>query len=624
MPRTRGQGKLAGKSPIAKKKTEVKCQSQPTPSVSNVNKSRSSNKRKTTVKLAHPAVKRKSSDLIEDQSRDVIRDNKAAKRSTKPPQNSKQSENSNAMVVQFEEEGEIFQMAVEGNKDDYGQSEDESDREISFQNSQTSQQLQQIDSESNEASTERQESSEESDGEESQLESSAYEQEQSSTRGDDQLARPLSWEERIQQLDLEMKEKIRELHALVVGTGLKDSAVEMQASFRVAEPDQEIRLGKNRNANSNVTRANRWPESGAKSSFDDKINNLMQSQSEEMIYKRTVESKNRDSMSSDDLEINTRDELIANEFGKLNVSAGPFVGTADSESNKVSDQARSDRNQGQGRSTQDEPGRRGHDQGYISPEERTARIIHDAELAKGRILPTQGKNLNFLHTAMVDKSYIIVVSHVDELIVSKIQKGEYIDFGKLIPHDRVIAQEDQCLELVFQGGKSFYVPISETTNVSNYARWEQAFCVYSNIYTKSHPQRSCELIEYNHVIHTISQSYTWENVYQYDKDFHIHMACNPGRNWGVILQQAWSLHLRDRIANQFQVQGQGGSSSSNYNNHSPNARSGKVGEPCRRYNKGKCPAGSSCRYEHHCSYCFIFRHAILTCCKLAVDQDQNS
>ena len=27
----------------------------------------------------------------------------------------------------------------------------------------------------------------------------------------------------------------------------------------------------------------------------------------------------------------------------------------------------------------------------------------------------------------------------------------------------------------------------------------------------------------------------------------MHMACFPNRNWGMILQQAWSLRLRDRI-----------------------------------------------------------------------------
>ena len=112
---------------------------------------------------------------------------------------------------------------------------------------------------------------------------------------------------------------------------------------------------------------------------------------------------------------------------------------------------------------------------YISPEEKTARVLHEAELAKGRILPTQGKNVNFVNTALLDKSYIVVAGHVDEGTVIKIQRGEYIDFGKLSPWDKIVAQEDQHLELVLRGGRSFYVPVNKTSRIGNYAKWEQAF-----------------------------------------------------------------------------------------------------------------------------------------------------
>ena len=65
---------------------------------------------------------------------------------------------------------------------------------------------------------------------------------------------------------------------------------------------------------------------------------------------------------------------------------------------------------------------------------------------------------------------------------------------------------------------------------------------FSDIYTRAKPHKSTELIQYSHIIHTT----VWENVYSYDKDFRLHMAENPGRSWAIILQQAWSLHLRDR------------------------------------------------------------------------------
>ena len=35
-----------------------------------------------------------------------------------------------------------------------------------------------------------------------------------------------------------------------------------------------------------------------------------------------------------------------------------------------------------------------------------------------------------------------VGAHIEDGLVQKIEKGEYVDFGKLIPRDRVAAEED--------------------------------------------------------------------------------------------------------------------------------------------------------------------------------------
>ena len=136
-------------------------------------------------------------------------------------------------------------------------------------------------------------------------------------------------------------------------------------------------------------------------------------------------------------------------------------------------------------------------------------------------------------------------NHIDEQTLNKIKRGEYVDFGRLIPKDRILAAEENCLELVVKGGHTYYVPVIDTTEINSFSKWEQAFRVYANIYTKAYPNRSSELIEYNHIIHTVSLSYPWENVYLYDKDFRLHMSKHPERNWSIILQQAWSLRLRE-------------------------------------------------------------------------------
>ena len=215
---------------------------------------------------------------------------------------------------------------------------------------------------------------------------------------------------------------------------------------------------------------------------------------------------------------------------------------------------------------------------------------------------------------MIDDEYMLVGAHVDEATYNKIIEGKYVDFGKLIPHDRIAVEEDQRLEMIIRGGKTYWVPATETTSISNVIKWEQAFRVYSNIYTKQFPLCASKLIEYNHVIHSISSVYTWDNVYSYDKDFHIHMGKNPNCNWSIILQHSWSLRLRDKISRQ------DNSSGFNHNNNHKSG-GGKSSDPCRRYNKGKCNFGPSCRYDHKCSYCFKFGHTILNCRKLQADRE---
>ena len=251
-----------------------------------------------------------------------------------------------------------------------------------------------------------------------------------------------------------------------------------------------------------------------------------------------------------------------------------------------------------------------------TPDERADEVIRQAELAKVQIFPVAGKVAipeNFCHTAVIDERYMIVGGHVDEAMYSKIEKGEYVDFGKLIQRDRVLMEDDQQLEMVICGGHTYYVPVQETASINSYVKWEQAFRVFTNIYSRVNPQRSTELIEYNHVIHTISMVYVWDNVYLYDKDFRIHMGRNPEWNWSMILQKTCTLRLRDRI----QGSTHGGFSSPGQGQSPKN----KSADPCRRFNRGKCTFGSACKYEHKCSYCFKFGHSILNCRKLQADQE---
>ena len=38
-----------------------------------------------------------------------------------------------------------------------------------------------------------------------------------------------------------------------------------------------------------------------------------------------------------------------------------------------------------------------------------------------------------------DEGYVVVGAHVDNITVQKIVRGDYVDFSKLVPRDRVLA-----------------------------------------------------------------------------------------------------------------------------------------------------------------------------------------
>ena len=58
----------------------------------------------------------------------------------------------------------------------------------------------------------------------------------------------------------------------------------------------------------------------------------------------------------------------------------------------------------------------------------------------------------------IDDNYIIMGGHLDQAIQDKIKKGEYVDFARLLPQDRVV-QDDHRMELINKGGQTYFVSI---------------------------------------------------------------------------------------------------------------------------------------------------------------------
>ena len=213
-------------------------------------------------------------------------------------------------------------------------------------------------------------------------------------------------------------------------------------------------------------------------------------------------------------------------------------------------------------------------------------------------------NLNcYIHTSLVNDRYMVIGAYVDSGLQEKIKRGKYVDFARLLPKDRNYG-DDQHMELINRGGQSFFVPVEceSSSGISNISKWEQSFRVYMNVYTKEHPHRAAELMQYNHIIFTAASSYLWDNVYTYDQEFRIHMGNFPNHNWAIILQQAWTMHLKDRIK---------------YDHSKGNSNYGfkKKKEECRHFNKGLCTVGLGCKYDHRCLECGKFGHGTYICRK---------
>ena len=296
------------------------------------------------------------------------------------------------------------------------------------------------------------------------------------------------------------------------------------------------------------------------------------SESETTIYQRAVKEKGNSSIrdhaksnkvdnwhrktsSSSDEFIDTSDELILDPEDEINLSRH-FI--ADCNVSKKGSP---------------EPGTSKDTEPELTAEEKADLIIKEAEKSRACMLDLPGRSL--MHSFFMDEDYHMIDAHIDENLKKKIINLEYVDFSRLLAKDR--SDERQCLEIVNKDEVAFLSPIAERESgqngINSYIKWEQAFQIYSNVLTCKFPGKSSELLQYNHIIHSTSMSYTWDNVYAYDKEFR-HIARHPRRPWNVILQQAWNMIIKDRVRgnNIFQKQ----------------VSPAKIPEPCRRYNKGKC------------------------------------
>ena len=236
-----------------------------------------------------------------------------------------------------------------------------------------------------------------------------------------------------------------------------------------------------------------------------------------------------------------------------------------------------------------------------------------------------GVNVSNLGVAMLeDDEFFHLTCHVDNSLRAKIERGEFIELEKLLPKGKNFSQrfsEDTRMQLVNREGYSYWIP-AEKEKINSVHKWEQAFRIYAAIYSKANPSRAYEIWQYIHVITTAAQSYTWDNVAEYDLTFRQLMSNYPSRHWGKIYNQMWNLAMREPLI-------KFGRTGSSYQNN--NVGGGGAGNEsknrekyCWKFNKNKC-RNKSCEWEHRCKYCDGWGHGLYNCYKkLAAKNGTNN
>ena len=225
-------------------------------------------------------------------------------------------------------------------------------------------------------------------------------------------------------------------------------------------------------------------------------------------------------------------------------------------------------------------------------------------LGRGELLHRGGEN---------DDDFFHITCHIEQNLTDKIQKGEFVDLEKLLPKDRGgFRSEEKRFEIVSKEGVAYLTPAQDKNNrISSVRKWEQAFRVYTAIYSKANPQRASEIWQYIYVTNLAATSYNWENVAFYDYTFRQLMSQKPNRSWAKTYVQGWNLAMTEPL-----VKPHAGKFGHNNNNANQGGKTRDWRDDCCwKFNKNKCNRGKECNWDHRCTYCGGWYHSFANCRK---------
>ena len=328
--------------------------------------------------------------------------------------------------------------------------------------------------------------------------------------------------EQIRRIDSEMLKKTTELHGIMTSEGMTESAamlskcaLEIEGKSGGSHQHHGNAMAEGMNFNTNATDRNKSGKSRLFRNGNNTINvNEMEfhrvnfgheqmTRSDDTIYESAVKGWGSSS-SEDDFHLNSSDEVTADKQVEFlitecrektqeqlegqrdtrgyceyddDIECGYVVppsprGQRGSQQRQEGTPPQPSTSTGQCRSSVPRELR--------APEDKVQDMIQQAKNSKGRLFSTPGRKVNDLNcllspSVVVDEGYFVVGAHLDENTISKIEKGEYVDFGKLLPKDKIAIEEDCRFEMIIRNGKTFWTPASNSMAINSFARWEQAF-----------------------------------------------------------------------------------------------------------------------------------------------------
>ena len=189
---------------------------------------------------------------------------------------------------------------------------------------------------------------------------------------------------------------------------------------------------------------------------------------------------------------------------------------------------------------------------------------------------------------------------VDPKVKGKIVANEYVKFASLLPKSGF--EQDDKFKSIERDGQLIFVKSPDYGHIRTIGKWTEAFHVFVSIYCSKNPSEIGQLMTYAHIIQGIARSCGDEAALEYDIRFRQWRQVSPEScPWDQKNTELFQEAIVQGIENKTKVKKQ----------------PFRAGQPKQKYcftynNKGRCPKGTLCPYQHSCQNC-AEKHSRLHC-----------